>query len=379
MTHALLPRQSWARKVAGTIMLALGLVTLMSPGSARAAGGGVRCTIYGHLPVALDAGQKAAYDVSGELCATPAELRNGETVQLLVHGATYNRRYWNFGTVDETTYSYARDVARAGFPTFAFDEVGSGASAHPPSTEITIQVAAYVEHQVVAELRGGMIGHVRFGNVIEVGHSFGSITSWVEASTYRDVEGVILTGLLHSSTVFAATAPAVFEEAIDDPVFAGSGLDSGYLTTTPGTRAALFYSALDSDPEVVTADEASKDVFSATEFASGDPLITATISEGIRVPVLLIDGSDDALFCGALVDGGTEDCSTGAAIAAAESGYYSPIAQLRACSVPGSGHDINLALNHVMEEADATVWSYEYVGQRAVGVIDSRVLPPSCS
>jgi hypothetical protein len=39
----------------------------------------------------------------------------------VIHGAPCNHNYWDFGTVDEARYSYARDVAARGFPTFAID------------------------------------------------------------------------------------------------------------------------------------------------------------------------------------------------------------------------------------------------------------------
>jgi hypothetical protein len=42
----------------------------------------------------------------------------------VIHGATCNHDYWNSGTVDEARYSYARDVAARGFPTFAIDLPG---------------------------------------------------------------------------------------------------------------------------------------------------------------------------------------------------------------------------------------------------------------
>jgi hypothetical protein len=35
--------------------------------------------------------------------------------------------------------------------------------------------------------------------------------------------------------------------------------------------------------------------------------------------------------------------------------------------VPLSGHSINLALNHGLEERDAIAWSREFVGQRDPG------------
>jgi pimeloyl-ACP methyl ester carboxylesterase len=201
--------------------------------------------------------------VSGELYATEDELVAGTTVQVLVHGATYNHDYWDFGKVDGRRYSYARDVAAHGFPTFAFDLIGSGNSSHPPSDQVTLQSTAFVAHQIVQGLRNGSITGIQFGKVIIVGHSLGSTVVWEEAINYGDVDGVIVTGAAHSlATLFGKLAATSFYPAVKDPKFANSGLDAGYLTTVPGTRASLFYSSPDADPAVIARDEERKDVVS---------------------------------------------------------------------------------------------------------------------
>ena len=345
------------------------------PGATLAAAmaGPVNCHDY-TVPVALASGQPANYSVWGELCATPAEMAAGTTVQLLIHGATYTHVYWDFGTTDGIRYSYARDLAAAGIPTFAIDQLGAGNSSQPPSADITIQVAAFADHQVVQALLTGGVGGVQFGKVVLVGHSFGSIAGSLEAATYHDVAGVILTGIAHSQPSFPVQAEQDLYPAIDDPMFANSGLDPGYLTTVPGTRGYLFYNLRDAGSAVITADEASKGVISGTEFGTGLPVQTSPITNQITVPVLIVDGSKDQIDCGPQVGGGTYDCSSGAAIAQQEAPYYAAAAQLRACVVPNSGHDINLALNHVLLEVIALAWTREYVGG-----LRSRALPGDCS
>ena len=81
---------------------------------------------------------------------------------------------WDFGTVDGRRYSYARDVATHGSPTFAFDEIGWGNSSHSPSDQVTIPSAAFVAHQIVQAQRNGSIAGIKFGKVIIVGHAFSS-------------------------------------------------------------------------------------------------------------------------------------------------------------------------------------------------------------
>ena len=148
----------------GTVLTGLALVVTVGAGPALAASrhhfgpGGVTCQTE-TVPVALAADQPASYRVSGLLCATRRELAEGATVQFLVPGATYDHTYWEFGTVDGRRYDYARSVAEAGFPAFDIDEIGTGLSSHPLSSELTFAVTAYVNHQVIqALLHGGVAG-----------------------------------------------------------------------------------------------------------------------------------------------------------------------------------------------------------------------------
>ncbi|MBV9269150.1 MAG: alpha/beta fold hydrolase [Acidobacteriaceae bacterium] len=256
-----------------------------------AADDAVVCRNYHSIPVQLASGQSAS--INGELCATEDELLDGSTVQFLIHGATYNHTYWDFGTAGGTEYSYARDVAAHGFATFATDLPGSGTSSHPPSDELTVQTVADVVHQIVERLRDGSIAGVPFGKVIIVGHSLGSTVVWQEAISYGDVDGMIVTGAAHSLTArFGQLAQTDFYPAAKDPKFAGSSLDSGYLTTVPNTRAALFYSEPNADPAVIRQDEARKDVVPGALLATGAPLALSTASLAIHVPVLTILGSN---------------------------------------------------------------------------------------
>jgi len=324
----------------------------------------VSCFNIAAIPVALAPGQFAGYTVSGELCATPAELRVGTTVQLLIHGASYNHNYWDFGTTDGVK-SYARDVAAHGFPTFALDSMGSGNSSHPSSDQITVQAVAYVEHQIVQALRNGSIAGVPFGKVIIVGHSLGSTAVWEEAISYGDVDGVIITGAAHSlANAFVNFSPPPFYPAMDDPKFANSGLDKGYLTTVPGDRSALFYSSPDRDPAVVAQDEQRKDVFTIAELATGVQLVTSKATLAIHVPVLTMLGSNDLTTCGRSTQGGNFDCSSGAAVAEQEAPFYSPQARIHGCVVPDSGHSMSLAINNRLQAADAVAWSSAFVGQQ---------------
>jgi len=334
----------------------------------------VTCQEGIRIPVALAPGQPRDNTISGELCSTPAERRPGSMVQLLVPGATYTLDYWDFGTVTGIRYSYARDVAVRGIATFAIDPLGSGDSSRPASSQITAQADAYVDHQVVQALRHGRTAGARFGKVITVGHSLNSLIVWDEAIAYHDVDGVIVTGVAHSLAAAFASSGG-FYPAIKDPRFASSGLDSGYLTTVPGTRGTLFYHLPDADPAVTALDEARKDVFSGTELTTALPVVSGTATQAIDVPVLDILGSNDFTTCGLSTAGHVFNCSSGPAVVAQETSFYSPRAQLHACVIPGSGHDVSLALNHALQVADSVAWSGSFVGHDRPG---GRGLPGNC-
>jgi pimeloyl-ACP methyl ester carboxylesterase len=359
-----------------------------SAAAASAAGTGfppaVTCQQDIRVPVALAAGHRASEVISGELCSIWAEQQPGSTVQLLIPGATYTHDYWDFGAVDGVTYSYARSVAAEGFPAFAIDPLGTGASSHPLSTQLTAQAETYVAHQLVQALRGEQVAGIRFGKVIDVGHSPNSLVVWDEAIGNHDVNGIIVTGAAHSlAAAFGAAIGTDFYPAVKDTKFAGSGLDSGYLTTVLGTRGALFYHLPDADPAVIALDETRKDVVSGTELNTAVPVVLSTATRAIDVPVLDILGSNDLTTCGLSTTGATFDCSSGTAVAAQEAPFYSPQAQLRACVIPGSGHDVSLALNHGLQIADAVAWSQAFVVQGRPGLPGNhhpyRHLPPNCS
>ena len=109
--HAAFPGPGLARQFPHRVpMLALALSAVLALGAMSAAGASaqsphlgdgdaaVTCRQDVRLAVALSSGQPASYTVSGELCSTAAERRDGRTVQLLIPGATYDHRYWDFGT-----------------------------------------------------------------------------------------------------------------------------------------------------------------------------------------------------------------------------------------------------------------------------------------
>jgi hypothetical protein len=108
------------------------------------------------------------------------------------------------------------------------------------------------------------------------------------------------------------------------------------------------------------------------------------ITQQISAPVLVVIGAHSATdTCGPPSPTQAQDCASATTILHNEEPFYPPAAMLRACSVPGSGHDISLALNHAVLDQDALAWAREYVGQRGLGRHAApgpdRKLPSNCA
>ena len=342
--------------VAATVVTAALAAAAVTPAASAHAGGlpAPTCAAY-TLPVRIADPGPADQTMWGQLCYRGD--REPGTVQLLVHGATYNHLYWNF-PYGNGYYSYVDAATAAGYATFDIDGIGAGNSSHPPSSGITVYAAAVALHDAVTALRtGGVDGHP-FQRVIIVGHSLGSAEAWIEAGTYHDVAGVIITGALHalSPAGLGALEAAVYPAA-DDPKFAESGLDPGYLTTLPGTRESVFYDPATASPAVVAADEANKDTTTGTLLAGaailGEPP-TDQPSYQITVPVLAVVGEDDSLFCTGVT---AYNCAEPASVQAFEAQYYSAATHLKVVVIPDTGHDLALSTTAPLTDAAMIGWS----------------------
>lgn len=208
---------------------------------------------------------------------------------------------------------------------------------------MSLSAGAAALHDVVTALRRGDVTGHPFEQVVYVGHSVGSIVGWVEASTYRDVDAVVLTGMTHHlKRTAVVTISQVFYPASQDPAFRDSGLDPGYLTTKPGTLGGFFYYEGGAEPDVVALDEMTEDTMASAEARESLSLIlsppAATApSRGITAPTLLVMGTKDDPFCGP-PDG--VDCTSREALLEAEAPYYSPQAGLEVLTIPETGHNI---------------------------------------
>jgi pimeloyl-ACP methyl ester carboxylesterase len=284
------------RRLRVVVLAVVSAVVLTGAGSlpassADADGRGVACRAE---PFAVQT--PAPQTLAGTVCR-PSSGRPRAAV-LLVHGSTYDSRYWDPPGLDPARYSTLRQLAAAGFQAVAVDRPGSGQSPRPP--EVTADASVAALHGVVQRLRHDPAMRTSSGKVFTVGHSSGSSLAILEAAKYDDVDGLVVTGFTHEPAdrgdpVF----PAILYAASEDARFQGQSMPGGYVTTEPGARI-IWHHGYNSDKQVYLLDEAQlKDAM-----PPGDPggfiqevFVGPPRSLQVDVPVLAVLGDRDFTNC----------------------------------------------------------------------------------
>lgn len=230
-------------------------------------------------------GDGRRYVVRGHLIGPPT----ARAVTVYLHGSVLGARSWRFRAL--TGYDYARRQARAGHASLVYDGLGYGRSDVPHGTDVCGGTEADVAHQVVQRMRDR-----GFRRVALFGFSFGGYAAELEAATFRDVDALgVESWSDHVSRAFVrATIPGV-QDCENGGRRKRPGDARGYrwffhhrdertmlARPEPGMRRAL-YRAHERDPcGLLTSAPGIRE--------NPERLHT------IRVPVLLVYGTEDALF-----------------------------------------------------------------------------------
>ena len=268
MWQGLLSGKRSARGSAVAVTAAIGLALIPLPASA---GQSAHCQqVSTRVSIDTRAPQNRNETVAGTLCTVGKTGTKASVVQLLVHGITYDRSYWDF-PVQPEKYSYVRAANAAGCATLAIDRVGSGVSSKPSPEALTTDGNAQELLQIVRALRAGQIGGRTFDKVILVGHSYGAFTGMIAANGSLDIDGLIVSGYDHyvDPRFFTVVPGALTPAAYDAPQRCGD-LPPGYLTSRAGTRPQFYYMP-NADPEVVEHDEATKQLTTDGEMTTFPP------------------------------------------------------------------------------------------------------------
>lgn len=293
----------------------------------------VRCQEVA-FDVALAPGEPADQELVASLCARGA-VQN-KTIQVLLHGATFDHHYWDFPHQPET-YSYVEHATRAGYAVLNVDRVGYGRSSRPEDgADVDLPAGAFTAHQVIQELRSGERAVPGFGRlaaerVILVGSSMGSFISKILGSVYGGVDGIILTGFAHHVGPGGMESFDRLIPAQEDPKFADLPYDN-YLSSIPSTRELHFYHMPNMDPDVAALDTELRQTWTTGEVDT----IFQTIEMPVEfdVPTLVITGDYDPIYC-------EIPCSESGDLDG-EADLYPPEAQVEVEIVPDVGHALNL-------------------------------------
>ncbi|MER7758940.1 alpha/beta hydrolase [Streptomyces sp. NPDC097619] len=271
------------------------------------------------------------WQIRGELLV-PAQ--GADTVQVLLPGLTYDRRYWTV----PGRYDYAGHMLRAGYAVLLIDRLGTGASSRPAATDVTVDSNVETIHHVIQELRSGTPGGHSFDKVVSVGHSFGSGLAIVEAARHADVDALVVTGMLHTMAPLYDEVINFFHPGSEDPVISDPDLPQWYMTQRPGLRARMLEHAEGIDPELSAHNELIKATATLGEGESLPQTYLAEYSQAVKVPVLLVVGEHDALFSSADVAFAADSES----VHAFEQSFYAPEAELETHVIAGTGHSLTV-------------------------------------
>ena len=214
---------------------------------------------------AVNVTRKGAYTLVGWYCKAPDHGKvAGHRLQVLAHGSTYTKEYWNRGAWGNLTIrnSWQYYAGLEGYSTLAIDRLCNGASSRPdPQLDCQLSTSIETFHALFVALRNGTASPKipKSTELAFVGHSAGSITASNHVQAYpRDVDTVILTGwpsgplaavgageynAAHNITAGPPPtfSPGYFPAAIGDPT-RFPGLDQGYIISTNASFRSVFYS-----------------------------------------------------------------------------------------------------------------------------------------
>ncbi|GJL55312.1 MAG: hypothetical protein NPIRA02_24440 [Nitrospirales bacterium] len=222
-------------------------------------------------------------------------------VQTLIHGLTYDHRYWDIGRANNGNFSYARFMAKKGFVVLALDLLGSGQSPMPRGDSINITESTFTIAQVLFRLKSGNnpLGRA-FKHVILVGHSLGGVLSVRTLGTFP-----------HAADKLIVMAWAFAPHVVLPPDLVQAALVNPYVQLPSPVRTNLFYLPSQAEPRVIQFDN----TFLADQtprgiFRQGLPLLEAMArgnaddvtftknfsrSNRVRVPVLIQLGEFDVI------------------------------------------------------------------------------------
>ena len=290
--------------------------------------------------------RNGTYTLIGRYCpANSLEVDRKILLQILSHGSTYTKEYWDRGawlngSIENSWVHYAHTQ---GYATLAIDRLCNGASQRPdPQLDCQLSTAVESFHALIAQIRSGKTPIPIPTNITYVGHSAGSIVGSNLAQAYPgDIETLVLTGwpsgpiassgtqMYYAERNLTAPAPPasamVYEPAaMVDPERFGVDLDQGYILSTNASGRSVLYAG-DFDPQLPMLDFNSRGTS-----ALGEASYTGMMSfPAYKGRVLVVTGD---------LDGGAWGDKD---VIWRTSRRWPAVSRYEWIRVPRSGHDVN--------------------------------------
>jgi pimeloyl-ACP methyl ester carboxylesterase len=248
----------------------------------------------------------ATYQIRGHIVGPRSALgkssrRRKRAATLYLHGLGLGEFFWSFKQIPG--YDYVAALARAGHVSVVIDRLGYDSSAGLDGNQSCLGGQADIAHQIVGQLRSGKYAveggnAVRFRELALAGHSAGVLIANIEAYSFKDVDALVIMSFSFASTPFARTE---FLGARNACLAGGQPSEPG---GPPGY--AYFGQAADAFKAIFIHSATQPVIDAASALHNRDPcgdtasLVPALVQTGsvkaIKVPVLVICGTKDALF-----------------------------------------------------------------------------------
>jgi pimeloyl-ACP methyl ester carboxylesterase len=255
-------------------------------------------------------------------------------------------RYWDW-PIDPSNYSYV-DVATDtfGYTTFSIDRLCAGNSTlADPYAICQAQAETAIIDALTTLIRRGTLPGLGSRPIVHVGHSFGSVLTYLLASQFpNNTDGIVLTGYSSDLAAFSGATLGGFglrTAASNLPSEFGS-LDPGYLINNDIFNVRyLFLYPLFVTQENVEAVEQFKQPFALGELST--VASTVELADRFTGPALVLTGREDIIFCGGdCLFTGSPNVSSIPALVRQSLPNASPFEVI---IQPNTGHFINMHLN----------------------------------
>ena len=222
-------------------------------------------------------------------------------LQILLHGSTYTKEYWDRGSWGhgDPKYSWTKAMNRNGYATLAVDKLGNGASSHPdPVYDVQLPLQMEAIHSLIMQIKAGRTCVSVPSKLILVSHSSGSILGADLAQTHPDdVDALVLTGYPAGGANNKGGIPSYhyLPAAISAPARFPPTLHYGYLLMNSElNRTSAFYYEGHYDPVIPHLDYLTAGSQPIGEgFNLGPPTQPA-----FKGKVLVVTGQKDPAVCG---------------------------------------------------------------------------------